>query len=85
MPAWLVPAWLADDPPAEDSAGLEAEGGAVALLPPPPAFGPVDAAELAEGGPAAGAGAAAAGLAETVTGMEDKASTESVAMGDRPS
>ena len=74
-----MPEWLADDPPADDGAPFEAEECALAgLSPPPPA--------LAAGGAPAGAGAGAgdADLGATGTAMEDRVSTESVAMGDRP-
>lgn len=75
---------LADDPPPDDCAAFEAEDCGLAwLLPAAPVLDAVDAIELAGGGVAAGAGADA-DLGATGTGMEDKLSTESVAMGDRP-
>ncbi|MGH8180668.1 MAG: hypothetical protein ACRETR_06785, partial [Steroidobacteraceae bacterium] len=79
---WSVLERLADDPPCEEGAGFEAAEGARAALPPWPG---VDVAGAGEScGAAEGAGARAADWEDTATGMEDKVSTESVAMGDRP-
>ena len=80
-----VPEWLAEDPSCEEDAGFEAEEGALAEpLSPPPGLDAAGARELAALGAAAGAGAGNVDLGDTCTGMEDKVSTESVAMGDRP-
>lgn len=79
---WAVTERLADDPLCEEVAAFEAAEDVRAELPPLPGVDVPGASEPV--GAAAGARAGAADLADTATGMEDKVSTESVAMGDRP-